>query len=79
MNINTLLQEINKKFDTESEIKLNLTPIELSYLFSLVDTHLFSLDESTSEYKIFQSLFYNIEEADINDYSQTVPFAVSMR
>ena len=44
MNINTLLQDINKKLETDSEINLDLNPIEVSYLFSLVDTHLFSLD-----------------------------------
>ena len=79
MNINTLLQDINKKLETDSEINLNLNPIEVSYLFSLVDTHLFSLDESTREYKIFESIFYKMQEADINNLSETVPFAVSMR
>ena len=78
MNINTLLQGINKKLDAEAEIKLNLTPIELSYLFSLVDVHLFSLDEDTSEYKIFESLFFKIEEADTDRLRDTVPFAISM-
>ena len=78
MNINTLLQDINKKFDKESEIKLDLTPIELSYLFSLVDVHLFSLDESTAEHRIFQSIFCKIEESDIDSRRDTVPFAVSM-
>jgi hypothetical protein len=79
MNINTLLQDINKKLETDSEINLDLNPIEVSYLFSLVDTHLFSLDESTREYKIFESIFYKMQEADINNLSETVPFAVSMR
>ena len=79
MNINTLLQDINKKLESETEIKLNLNSIELSYLFSLVDVHLFSLDESTSEYKIFESIFSKIEEADIDRRRSTVPFAVSMR
>ena len=79
MNINTLLQDINKKLESEIEIKLDLNPIEVSYLFSLVDTHLFSLDESTREYKIFESIFYKMQEADINNLSDTVPFAVSMR
>ncbi len=79
MHINTLLQNINKKLETETEIKLDLNPIELSYLFSLVDVHLFSLDESTSEYKIFESIFSKIEEADIDSRRDTVPFAVSMR
>ena len=79
MNINTLLQDINKKLESEIEIKLDLNPIEVSYLFSLVDTHLFSLDESTHEYKIFESIFYKMQEADINNLSDTVPFAVSMR
>lgn len=79
MNINTLLQDINKKLESETEIKLNLNSIELSYLFSLVDVHLFSLDESTSEYKIFESIFSKIEEADIDSRRDTVPFAVSMR
>jgi hypothetical protein len=65
--------------DAETEIKLNFNPIEVSYLFSLVDTHLFSLDESTREYKIFASIFYKMQEADINNLSETVPFAVSMR
>ena len=78
MNINTLLQDINKKLETDSEINLDLNPIEVSYLFSLVDTHLFSLDESTREYKIFESIFYKMQEADINKLSETVPFAVSM-
>jgi|APGre2960657404_1045060.scaffolds.fasta_scaffold206434_2 hypothetical protein len=79
MNINTLLQDINKKLQADTEIKLNLNPIEISYLFSLVDTHLFLLDESTSEYKIFESIFSKIEEADIDRRRDTVPFAVSMR
>ena len=79
MDINTLLQDINKKLESETEIKLNLNSIELSYLFSLVDVHLFSLDESTSEYKIFESIFSKIEEADIDSRRDTVPFAVSMR
>jgi hypothetical protein len=79
MNINTLLQDINKKLETDSEINLDLNPIEVSYLFSLVDTHLFSLDESTREYKIFESIFYKMQEADVNNLSETVPFAVSMR
>ena len=79
MNINTLLQDINKKLESEIEIKLDLNPIEVSYLFSLVDTHLFSLDESTREYKIFESIFYKMQEADINNLSDTVPFSVSMR
>ena len=79
MNINTLLQDINKKLESEIKIKLDLNPIEVSYLFSLVDTHLFSLDESTREYKIFESIFYKMQEADINNLSDTVPFAVSMR
>jgi hypothetical protein len=79
MNINTLLQDINTKLQLETEINLDLNPIEVSYLFSLVDTHLFSLDESTREYKIFESIFYKMQEADINKLSDTVPFAVSMR
>lgn len=79
MDINTLLQDINKKLESETEIKLDLNSIELSYLFSLVDVHLFSLDESTSEYKIFESIFSKIEEADIDSRRDTVPFAVSMR
>ena len=73
------MQDINKKLETDSEINLDLNPIEVSYLFSLVDTHLFSLDESTREYKIFESIFYKMQEADINNLSETVPFAVSMR
>ena len=52
-----LLTKISAK-NSDSEINLDLNPIEVSYLFSLVDTHLFSLDESTREYKIFESIVY---------------------
>jgi hypothetical protein len=78
MQINKLLQNINQKFDAETQIEMSLTAVELSYLFSLVDTHLFSLDENTVDYKIFKSIFDKIEEGDIENKRTAIPFAVSI-